>query len=353
MGRARLGVVLGYAADFNAVAEEVPDFEAAGAELFSVSETYSFDAVSQLGYLAAITKTAGLASDILPIYTRTPALLAMTAAGLDSLSGGRFELGLGSSGAQVVEGFHGVPFDAPLGRTREIIEICRQVWRREPLAHAGRHYQLPLPASTPGAVGAGKPLRIINHPVRSAVPVHIAALSPKSVAQAAEIADGWTPIFFHPERAADVWGAALAEGAGKRSPALGKLDVIVPVALYTGEFTEYALMMVRQQLALYVGGMGAQGRNFYYDLAVRYGYEAEAAEIQRLFLAGDKDDAAFAVPEELARAVSLIGTRDEIAERVDALVAAGVTTLLVQPADRTHEERVAAIRMLRAVLDEE
>jgi len=352
MGRARLGVTIGYAGDFMAAAAEVPDFEAAGVELFSVSETYSFDAVSQLGYLAAITRTAGLASDILPIYTRTPALLAMTAAGLDALSGGRFELGLGSSGAQVVEGFHGVPFDAPLGRTREIIEICRQVWKREPLAHEGRRYTLPLPASAPGAVGAGKALRIINRPVRPAVPVHIAALSPKSVAQAAEIADGWTPIFFHPERAADVWGEALAAGAALRSPELGPLDVIVPVALYAGEFAELALMAVRQQIALYVGGMGARGRNFYYDLAVRYGYEAEAAEIQRLFLSGEKDDAAFAVPEELARAVSLIGTRDEIAERVDALVRAGATTLLVQPGDRTHEERVAALAMLRGILDE-
>ncbi|MCL2515493.1 MAG: LLM class F420-dependent oxidoreductase [Microbacteriaceae bacterium] len=351
MGRARLGVAIGYAGDFLKAAAAVPDYEAAGVELFSVSETYSFDAVSQLGYLAAITKTAALASDILPIYTRTPALLAMTAAGLDALSGGRFELGLGSSGAQVIEGFHGVPFDAPLGRTREIIEICRQVWRRETLAHAGRHYELPLPASALGAVGAGKALRIINHPVRPAVPVHIAALSPKSVAQTAEIADGWAPIFFHPERAADVWGEALASGTALRSPELGKLDVIVPLALYTGEFTELALMTVRQQIALYVGGMGARGRNFYYDLAVRYGYESEAAEIQRLFLSGQKDDAAFAVPEELARAVSLIGTRDEIAARVEALVAAGATTLLVQPGDRSHEERIAALEMLRGILD--
>jgi F420-dependent oxidoreductase-like protein len=344
-------VVLGYAQDFLQTAAEVPDLEAAGAELFSVSETYSFDAVSQLGYLAAITKTAGLASDILPIYTRTPALLAMTAAGLDALSGGRFELGLGSSGAQVIEGFHGMPFDAPLGRTREIIEICRTVWRREPLEYSGRRYQLPLPADAPGAVGAGKPLRIINHPVRPAVPVHIAALSPKSVAQAAEIADGWTPIFFHPERAADVWGDALAEGTAKRSPELGTLDVLVPVALYTGEHPDAALLQVRRQLALYVGGMGARGRNFYYDLAVRYGYEAEASAIQQLFLDGRKDEAAAAVPEELARAVSLIGTRDEIAAGVDALIAAGATTLLVQPGDRSHEERVAAIRLLRGILD--
>ncbi|WP_022880669.1 LLM class F420-dependent oxidoreductase [Gryllotalpicola ginsengisoli] len=351
MGRARLGVMLGYAQDFLQVAQEVPDFEAAGVELFGVSETYSFDAVSQLGYLAALTKSAALASDILPIYSRTPALLAMTAAGLDHLTGGRFELGLGSSGAQVVEGFHGVPFDAPLGRTREIIEICRKVWRRETLEHHGRYYELPLPPSAPGAVGAGKALRLINHPDRPAVPVHIAALSPKSVAQAAEIADGWTPIFYHPERAASVWGDALAKGAAKRSPELGKLDVIVPVPLYLGEFTDYALMGVRQQIALYVGGMGARGRNFYYDLAVRYGYEQEAAQIQSLFLAGEKDDAAFAVPEELARAVSLIGSRDEVEERVEALLAAGATTLSVQPLDRTHEERVEALRVLREILD--
>jgi alkanesulfonate monooxygenase SsuD/methylene tetrahydromethanopterin reductase-like flavin-dependent oxidoreductase (luciferase family) len=171
------------------------------------------------------------------------------------------------------------------------------------------------------------------------------------VAQAAEIADGWTPIFFHPERAADVWGDALAEGGAKRAPELGALDVIVPVALYAGKHPDVALMQVRRQLALYVGGMGARGRNFYYDLAVRYGYGDEASAVQQLFLGGRKDEAAAAVPEELARAVSLIGTRDEIAARVDALVAAGATTLLVQPGDQSHEERVAAIRLLRGILD--
>src|SRR5690606_4879822 len=183
-------------------------------------EAYSFDAVSQLGYIAAVTERLQIASGILPLYSRTPALLAMTAAGLDYVSDGRFTLGLGSSGPQVIEGFHGVPYTAPIGRTREVIEICRKVWRRERLEYQGRHYTLPLPADQ--GTGLGKPLKLINHPVRPRIPIVIAAIGPKNVEMAAELAEGWEPIFYVPEKAGDVWGAALAAGKAKRDPELGE-----------------------------------------------------------------------------------------------------------------------------------
>ena len=189
---------------------ELADYEKAGVELITVPELYGFDAVSRLGYVAARTSRAHLASGILQLYTRTPALLAMTAASLDDLSDGRFELGIGTSGPQVIEGFHGVPFDAPIGRTREAIEICRQVWRREPLTYTGRHYTVPLP---PGeGTGLGKPLKLVDHPVRDSIPITIAAIGPQNVALAAERANGWQPPFYIPEKAADVWGGPLRDG---------------------------------------------------------------------------------------------------------------------------------------------
>lgn len=261
----RIGVQLAYSGGFKDAVEQVVALENIGVDVAVVAEAYSFDAVSQLGYLAAKTSTIELASGILPIYTRTPALLAMTAAGLDYVSDGRFILGLGTSGPQVVEGFHGVPFDAPLGRTREVVDICRQVWRRERVRYDGKHYQLPLP--TDRGTGLGKPLQLINHPVRERIPISIASLGPKNVELTAEIADGWQPVFFYPEKAADVWGSALTAGAAKRDPALGPLDVMVGTSLAIGDDVEDRLAWVKPQLALYLGGMGAKGRNFYHNLA--------------------------------------------------------------------------------------
>src|SRR3954452_12793470 len=223
----RIGTTLSYSGGFRQAAAGLRDLEAAGGEIAFVPEAYSFDAVSQLGYLAAVTDRMQLASAILPIYTRTPSLIAMTAAGLDYVSDGRFTLGLGASGPQVIEGWHGVPYDAPLQRTREIVEICRQVWRRERLVHDGPKYTVPLPAEQ--GTGLGKPLKLINTPVRERVPVLLAALGPKNVELAAEVAEKWEPIFFHPERAADVWGEALAAGRAKRDAGLGDLDVVVGV----------------------------------------------------------------------------------------------------------------------------
>lgn len=344
----RLGVVFDYSDDFATNAAEVADFERAGVDLVTVAEAYSFDAVSQLGYLAAITERMTLASGILPIYSRTPTLIAMTAAGLDSVSGGRFELGIGSSGAQVIEGFHGVPFTAPLGRIRENVEICRAVWRRERLEHQGRHYQIPLPADQ--GRGLGKPLKIINRPVRESIPIAIAALTPKAVAQAAEIADSWLPLFFLPERADAAWGAALADGASRRSPDLAPLAITAQVPFYLGDHAGPALGSYRQNVALYVGGMGARGANFYNDLAVGYGFADEAATVQELYLSGRKDEAAAAVPEDLVRGTALIGTETEVRARVEALLAAGVTTISVKPLAGTRAERIQQLEALRAIL---
>lgn len=346
--RMRIGMTLGYGDDFIESVRAMPDFEVAGVEVAFVPEAYSFDAVSKLGYLAARTERLEIASGILPVFTRTPSLLAMTAAGLDHLSGGRFTLGLGASGPQVIEGFHGVPYDAPLGRTREVVEICRRVWRREEVVHPGPKYPLPLPAGR--GTGRGKPLKIIDRPVRSRIPIVLAAIGPKNVELTAELAEGWLPVFFHPGKAADVWGAALAAGQARRDPALGSLDITVTAPLAIGDDVAHLLDRARPQLALYIGGMGARDKNFYAQLAGRYGYEREAALVQDLYLAGKKKEAEAAVPEDLLRAISLVGTKEEVAGQLDAFAAAGVTTLCVRPLADTHAERLHAVERLRAML---
>ncbi|GAA3416901.1 LLM class F420-dependent oxidoreductase [Streptosporangium vulgare] len=341
----RIGMALNYSGGFKETVAELADYEKAGLDIVFVAEAYSFDAVSQLGYIAARTERLQIASGILPIYSRTPALLAMTAAGLDYVSDGRFTLGLGASGPQVIEGFHGVPYTAPLGRTREVIEICRQVWRRERLTYEGRHYTVPLP---PGqGTGLGKPLKLINHPVRERIPVVIAAIGPKNVELSAELAEGWEPIFYVPEKAADVWGASLAAGKARRDPALGELDVIAQASLAIGDDVSGWLELGRPMAALYIGGMGAKGKNFYNDLARRYGYEKEAEQIQNLYLDGKKDEAAALVPHELLEKMSLIGPEGHVRERLQAMRESGVTTVNVAPLAGTHEERVRLIEKVR------
>ena len=213
----KLSMQVGYSGGFAESVAQVQALETAGMDIVYVAEAYGYDAVSLMGYLAAKTSTVQIASGILPIYTRTPTLIAMTAAGVDDLSGGRAILGLGASGPQVIEGFHGVPYDAPIGRTREIIQICRDVWERSaPVEHDGRYYQLPLPADK--GTGLGKALKIITHPLRPDIPIHVASLGPKNVQLTAELANGWLPILFHPERAEGVWGEDLATGYAKRAP---------------------------------------------------------------------------------------------------------------------------------------
>jgi F420-dependent oxidoreductase-like protein len=345
----RIGLGINYAGGFKEVATEVADLEHAGLDIVFVPEAYSFDAVSALGYLAASTERVQLASGILQLYTRTPTLTAMTAAGLDYVSDGRFILGLGASGPQVIEGFHGVPYDAPIARTREVIAICRQVWRRETVQHHGRHYTIPLPAEQ--GTGLGKPLKLINKPVRERIPILVAALGPKNVELAAEIAEGWQPIFYLPEKAQDVWGKALASGQAKRDPALGDLEVYAGPALAIGENVEPMREFVKPQLALYIGGMGARGKNFYHTLATRYGYGAAADRIQELYLSGDKDSAVKAVPDELVRDISLIGTRGFVKERLAAFREAGVTALNVVPIAATPADRIKLIETLRELVD--
>ena len=322
----RLSTMLDYSKGFKEGADRVADLERAGLDIVWVAEAYGFDAPSQLGYLAAKTTTVQLGSAVLPIYSRTPALLAQTAAGLDALSEGRFILGLGASGPQVIEGWHGVPYTAPLGRTREIVDICRRVWRRERLVNQGL-YPLPLPSGQ--GTGLGKPLKLIQHPYRTDIPIWIAAMGPKNVEMTAEVADGWFPFLFVPERAEEVWGADLAAGAARRPAELGPLDIAAGGLAAVGEGLEHLRDLARPMVALYVGGMGARGRNFYNDLCRRYGYEAEAESIQDLYLEGRKEEAAAAVPADLLEKTSLIGPPAYVAERIAAYREVGVTVLNV------------------------
>ena len=325
----KLGMQIDYSGGFKESAKRVADYEKAGLDIAWVAEAYGFDAATFMGYLAATTESITIASGILPIYTRTPTLIAMTAAGMDALTDGRFILGLGASGPQVIEGFHGVRYDAPLGRTREIIDICRQVWKRERVEYDGRYYTLPLPADR--GTGLGKPLKIIAKPVREEIPIWIASLGPKNVEMTAEVANGWLPIFFMPERADDVWGADLAAGRAKRSPELGPLEIAAGGLVAIGDDAAGIAELSRPMVALYVGGMGAKGRNFYNDLMCRYGYEAEAAKIQDLYLEGKKDEAAAIVPKEFLELTNLCGPEGFVRDRLEAFKEAGVSVLNIIP----------------------
>ena len=344
----RTGIFLPYSGGFKESVDQVVALEKAGVGIVLVPEAYSFDAVSQTGYLAAKTSTIQLGFGVVPIYTRTPTLLAMTAAGLDYVSDGRFQLGIGTSGPQVMEGFHGVPFDAPLGRTREVVEICRKVWRRERLTYDGKSYQIPLPADR--GTGLGKPLKIINTPVRERIPIHIAALGPKNVELTAEIAEGWQPVFFYPEKADAVWGEALRAGKARRDRQLGELDIMASVSVAIGDNVTERLEWTKPQLALYIGGMGAKGRNFYHNIATKYGFGEVANLIQELYLSGRKAEAIAAVPDDLVRSVSLIGPKNYVRERIAAFAEAGVTTLLATPVATDGAEYVRYVEDLQQLL---
>lgn len=340
---------IGYAGGFFETIAEIQVLEKAGLDLVWVAEAYGFDAVSLMGYIAAKTESVRIASGILPIYTRTPTLLAMTAAGVDALSNGRAVLGLGASGPQVIEGFHGVPYDAPVTRTREIIEICRKVWKRERLEYEGKKYKMPL---GPGeGTGLGKPLKLITHPVRDEVPIAVASLRPKSVEMTAELADGWLPIFYLAEKAKQQWGDALAAGTAKRDPNRAPLEVFAGGAVGIGEGLEPMRGMGRGMTALYVGGMGARGKNFYNELFASYGYEKEAKEIQDLYLDGKKQEAAAAVPDSFIEETTLIGPEGFVKERLAALKESGVTTLNVNLVGNTTEERVQTLDKLRNLVE--
>ena len=327
----KISTQLNYSGDYQAVAQQAIDYEKAGLDMIWVAEAYGFDAVSLMGYLAAKTERITIASGILPVYSRTPALVAQTAAGLDAVSNGRFALGIGASGPQVIEGWHGVPYDKPLTRIREMIEICRKVWKREAnLTYEGRAYTLPLPEGR--GTGLGKPLKIINHPLRSHIPIYVASLGAKSVEMTAELADGWLPVFFIPEKVSDVWGADLAAGKKKRSAKLGTLDVVAGGIVGFDDQAKSVLNgMGRWMMALYIGGMGARGKNFYNTVVTNFGYGKEAAAIQDLYLAGKKTEAAALIPEDLLLRTNLVGNEGWVRERIHAYKEAGVTTLSIAP----------------------
>ncbi len=329
------------------MARLVQDYERAGADVVWLGEGYGFDVPSALGYLAGKTDRIQIGSSILNSYSRTPALLAQTAAGIDWLSGGRSLLGLGTSGPQVIEGFHGVPFEKPVERIVEIIEICRAVWRREPLTYDGAVFTLPLP---PGrGTGLGKPIKLVNHPVRDDIPIWWGSLGPKAVEATAALADGWLTYLLIPEKLDAVWGEALERGRAKRDPSRGPLDIQAGVKVAIGEHLDPTPIhdSLRVTLALYVGGMGAKGKNFYNDLAVAYGFDDAAARIQDLFLGGERAEAAAAVPQEWLDAICLVGPPSYVAERLAAFRAAGVTQLSIDPAGA---DPVATLDQVRTLL---
>jgi F420-dependent oxidoreductase-like protein len=298
------------------------------------AEAWGTDAVTVLSWLAATTTTLQVGSAIMQIPGRTPANTAMTAATLDLLSGGRFLLGLGTSGPQVVEGWHGEPWGKPLARTREYVEIVRRALRREVVEHHGREYEIPYSGN--GATGLGKPLKMMLRPLRSAIPIYLAAISPKAVELAFEIADGWLPIFFSPERAREVFAIDSARDG---------FEIAASVPVLATDDVESGRDALKQYYALYIGGMGARGKNFYNDLAVRYGYEDAARTVQDLFLDGKQRDAAAAVPDAFVDEVALVGPKERMADRLDAWRESGVTTMLVSTRDEKSLRTIAELAL--------
>ena len=324
----RLGLQLGYDDPvlWTALAEEA---ERCGFHSVWTSEAYGSDAVSPLAWIGSRTTNVRLGTAIMQMPARSPATTAATVATLDLLSGGRMLLGLGTSGPQVAEGWHGQAWGKPLTRTREYVEIVRAILRREaPLEHHGEHYDIPY--SGPDATGLGKPLRIIVHPPRAEVPIYLAAIGPKNVALAAEIADGWLPIFFSPERFAETHLPMLEEGFARRGGRPEDWDLAAHVPVVVTDDVAAGRDFLKPLLALYVGGMGAKGKNFYTRLAERYGYADAAATIQDLYLAGKKNEAIAAVPDALVDEVALVGDRVRIGDRLDAFRECGVGTLILQ-----------------------
>jgi F420-dependent oxidoreductase-like protein len=341
----RLATQLMYDGNPRNAADQVVALEQAGLDSVWVAEAYGFDSPTLMGYLAAKTERIQIGSAILNIYSRTPGALLQTAAGLDNVSGGRAILGLGVSGPQVIEGFHGVPYRKPLARTAEVVDIIRRGLKREPLSADGE-FHLPLTKEHGAVTGLGKPLKLLTRPERDTIPIWIASLGPRNVEQTAEIADGWIPHLFHPEKAHLVWGDALEAGKAKRLEGLGPLQVMAGglVAIGEGPETKALLDFARPLFALYVGGMGAKGKNFYNDVARAYGYEEEAEKIQDLYLSGKKKEAEALVPTEWLEAANLVGPASYVKERIAAFQEAGVTDLAVWPATEDPAATVAQLK---------
>ena len=341
----KLSMPLMYAGNPREAADQVSKLESSGLDTVWIAEAYGFDAPTLMGYLAAKTETIEIGSAILNVYSRTPGALLQTAAGLDNVSGGRAILGLGASGPQVIEGFHGVPYAKPLARTAEVIDIVRRGLKRERLENDGL-IKLPLTKADGAVTGLGKALKILTHPERDTIPIYIAALGLKSVEQTAEIADGWIPMLFHPEKSHLVWGDALAAGTAKRSADLGPLEINAGgmVAIGEGPETKALLDFARPLYALYVGGMGAKGKNFYNDIACQFGYEKEAEQIQDLYLSGKKKEAEALVPLEWLEAANLVGPASYVRERIEAFKEAGVTNLSLTPVTDDPAATIAQVK---------
>ena len=322
----RLGLMLGYAAgQMQLPIELVQEADRLGVHSVWTAEAYGSDAVSPLAWLGALTTRIHLGTAIMQMPGRTPANAAMTAMTLNQLSGGRFLMGLGLSGPQVVESWHGVSYAQPLARTREYVSIVRAIFGREaPLTFEGRHYQIPYRGDD--ATGLGKPLKSTLKADPN-IPIYLAAIGPKNVELAAEIADGWLPIFFAPERYDAVFKPHVDAGLAKAGKSIEQFDIAPTVSVVINDNLDVCYNMLRPMLALYVGGMGARGRNFYYDLAARYGFEGAATEIQNLYLSGDKGGAMARVPAELIDAVALVGPRERVRERLALWRNSPVTTL--------------------------
>ncbi len=340
----KLSMPLIYAGNPRESADQVVALEKAGLDTIWVAEPYGFDAPTLMGYLAAKTETVEIGAGILNVYSRTPGALLQTAAGLDNVSGGRAVLGLGASGPQVIEGFHGIPYDRPLTRTREVFEVLRAGLRGERLDFQGKTVQVPLPEGQ--GLGLGKPLKLLNRPERADLPIWVAALGDKNVAMTAEVADGWLPFLYYPEKAKDVWGDPLARGAAKRSADLKPLEICAGgmVAIGEGPETKALLDFMRPIYALYVGGMGARDKNFYNQLACEYGFEKEAKEIQDLYLSGKKKEAEALVPLEWLEAGNLVGPASYVQERIAAFKESGVTNLSVSPASDDPAATIAQVK---------
>ncbi|MEL7433219.1 MAG: LLM class F420-dependent oxidoreductase [Chloroflexota bacterium] len=330
----RLGLAIGYSGKkIDLPMDLILEADKLGYHSVWTSEAYGSDAITPLAWIGALTKQIKLGSAIMQMPARTPAMTGMTAITLDQLSGGRFLAGLGLSGPQVVEGWHGKPYGKPLGKTREYVSILRTIFaREEPLVHAGKHYHIPYEGDD--ATGLGKPLKSIIHG-REDIPIYIASIGPKNVTLTAEIADGWLPIFFSPERYPEYFEEYVNEGLEKagNGKSIADFDIAPSVMVAMHDNLDMARNQVRPMLALYVGGMGAKNKNFYNDLAVRYGFEEAAETIQDLYLAGKKAEAVVAVPDELIDSVALVGPKERIAERIELWKDSDVTTMLVQTND--------------------
>lgn len=328
----RLGLMVGYSgAKLELPMDLIQEADRLGYYAVWTSEAYGSDCITPLAWIGAQTKQIKLGTAIMQMPARTPSMTAMTAITLDQLSGGRMLVGLGLSGPQVVEGWHGQAYGKPLSKTREYVSILRRIFaRQEPLIHNGEHYQIPYQGED--ATGLGKPLKSILHG-RADIPIYIASIGPKNIALTGEIGDGWLPIFFSPERYQETFKQYVDEGLAKAGRTIDAFDIAPSVTVVMGDNLDMCYSQVRPQLALYIGGMGAKGKNFYNDLAIRYGFEEEARQIQDLFLAGDKAEAMNAVSNELIDAVALVGSKERIKDRIQIWMNSDVTTFNIQTYD--------------------